>query len=154
MIKRKLLIKQYKIRSAYTLIEAVFTLIIISIMALSTGYGIKNYQQKIQEKQAMEEFKINFRDMLNYSYLYKRDSVLQYYKDRDYMAFRDVSDVGKYYHEVKLPKTLRILNSENINQYVNKKGHTRPSTIIFKSDLTNKKYTFKIQMYWGEILEE
>ncbi|APX72387.1 type II secretion system GspH family protein [Companilactobacillus allii] len=154
MIKRKSLIKQYKSKAGFTLIEAVFTLIIICSLALATSFGMKDYQQRIQEKQTLEEFKVNLRDMFNYSYLYKRTSVFQYYKDKDYISFRDLSDRDRYYHEVKLSKTLHILNSENIVHYVSREGQTSPMTIIFKSELTGKKYIFKIQMLWGEINEE
>ncbi|WP_164505001.1 type II secretion system protein [Companilactobacillus hulinensis] len=143
-----------KSRIAFTMIEAVFSLVIFSSIALATGFGIQNYQQRIEEKQTLESFKMNWHNLLNYSYLNKRNGEFIVNNDDRTMTFMDINDRKRYYHQINLPKTLHYLNKNDTELYVTGNGESRPRTVIFQSNLTKKKYTYTIQMFWGEVVEK
>jgi len=136
------------------MIEAVFSLVIFSSIALATGFGIQNYQQRIEEKQTLESFKMNWHNLLNYSYLNKRNGFFSLDRVDKVMVFQDMSDSSKYYERVTLPKSLNLISSKNIKLQINGDGESRPRTVIFQSNLTKKKYTYTIQMLWGEVVEK
>ncbi|WP_125568316.1 type II secretion system protein [Companilactobacillus insicii] len=139
---------------AFTLIESIISLAIFCTLMSVSIYGLQNYQQRIEEKQVISQFKINWHNMLNYSYLNKKYTRFFYNYDTNTMTFVDLMNKKEFSHKIKLPKTLVNTKKRDVEIYVNKDGTTRPKSIEIKSTLTHKTYRYTIQMMWGELVEK
>ncbi|WP_218016040.1 hypothetical protein [Companilactobacillus nodensis] len=148
---RKLLQHQSK---AFTLIEAVISLSIFCTLISVSIYGLQNYRQQIEEKQTINQFKVNWHNMLNYSYLNKRRTTFFYEYDTNTMTFNDYTRSGKFSQEIKLPKTLKSNRGHDITINVSENGANSPRTIELKSTATHRIYHYAIQMMWGELVEK
>ena len=139
------------IRNGFTLLETVIVLAIFSLTMAVSLYNLRDYQAKVEEKQALEWFKNNFKNTFNYCFLYQRVEELQI---NNYHKISFVSiDGHRKNHILKLPKTLSVSASDNKKYFIYDSGQAPPITITFQSKLTHREYIYKIQMGWGEIVE-
>ncbi|WP_334330298.1 prepilin-type N-terminal cleavage/methylation domain-containing protein [Companilactobacillus sp. HBUAS59699] len=150
-LEKKLLLHKNK---AFTLIETVISLTIFCTLASVSIYGIHDYQQKIEEKQIISQYKVNWHNMLNYSYLNKRRTRFFYNYDDNTMLFSDFSKRDKFDYKIKLPSTLKSTQKHDIEIYVGDEGMTGPKTIELKSSVTHRVYDYTVQMMWGELVEK
>lgn len=139
---------------AFTLIEAVISLTIFCTLASVSIYGIHNYQQRIEEKQIISQFKVNWHNMLNYSYLNGKRTRFLYDYDENTMTFTDNSNADKFFHKIKLPKTLKNTKKHDVKISVSDNGTTSPNSIEIESALTHRTYNYTVQMMWGELVEK
>lgn len=155
MVKKKILVMAMsKVRNGFTLLETVIGLTIFCALTLISLNNLKDYQARVEEKQALEWFKDTFKSAYNRAYLQNHASKL-IIQDKNEIIY-DVDKNGKNFGRHisrKLPKTLTV--SENsFNEYnIHAKGDSGSVTIRFQSTLTHKVYEYKIQMGWGEIIE-
>ncbi|KAE9565185.1 hypothetical protein FD33_GL001191 [Companilactobacillus paralimentarius DSM 13238 = JCM 10415] len=115
-------------------------------------WNLKDYQARIEEKESLEWFENSFKNEMNYSYLNQKPA---YLKIRDnHIIFGRYAISGKVVLKKKiLPQTLRNTNGP-IDYFIGRSGQSGPKTIIFESNLTHRKYEYRIQMGWGEIIEK
>lgn len=151
-----------KNRRAFTLLETVIALSISCSIFVISLYNLKEYQQRVEEQQTLEWFKNTFKSMLNYCYLNKR--AIRVHFDSNKITFNldegtNNFDPGKGINKTELkkhilPKTLKV--SENFKKIyrIDSAGEAPPMTVTFVSTLTNRTYIYKIQMNWGEIVEQ
>lgn len=149
-------------RRAFTLLETVIALSISCSIFVISLYNLKNYQQRIEEQQTLKWFKDTFKSMLNYCYLNKRAIIVHFDSnkitfnlDEGANNFDSVEGINKA--ELKkriLPKTLKVSENFKRKYRIAPNGEAPPMTVTFKSTLTNRTYIYKIQMNWGEIVEQ
>jgi len=145
-----------RVRRAFTLLETVITLTIMCTLVAISIYNIKDYQARIEEKQALEWFKSTLKSSFNYCYLHNRTAILYWLPDENSIQFDILQPSGtkKNYRKLKLPRTLRVAKKEAIHYAISQSGQAAPMSIKFHSELTKKNYSYKIQFGWGEIIEE
>nr|WP_269083226.1 type II secretion system protein [Companilactobacillus kimchiensis] len=144
-------------RSGFTLLETVISLAIFCTLAAVSIYNLKDYQAKVEERQAISWFKNTFTETLNYGYLNKRAAKFQWFTDSNTIKFISNGSLAgqqKYYKKKKLPATLRINSNAAIDYGIADSGVAPPMSIQFHSTLTNKDYSYKVQFGWGEIIEQ
>lgn len=139
-------------RQGFTLIETVIGLAIVCSLLVVSVWNLKDYQARIEERESLEWFKNSFKNEMNYSYLNRKPA---YLKIRgDHVTFGRHAVNGKIILKKKIfPKSLRNTNGP-IDYFIGKSGQSAPKTIIFESKLTHRKYEYRIQMGWGEIIEK
>ncbi|PMD70218.1 hypothetical protein [Companilactobacillus nuruki] len=145
-------------RKAFTLLETVISLTIFCSLIIISTINLKDYHAQVEEKQAIESFKNTFKSSFNYCYLNKMALKIYVDKTENIISFNAVGNGSKDLNKaiikkVKFPKTLSIVKFEN-GYTIGNSGQAAPATIIFNSQLTNKTYTYKIQLGWGEIVEK
>lgn len=143
-------------RKAFTLLETTISLGIVCSLMIISIYNFKDYQAQVEEHQALEWFKDTFKSAFDYSYLHKVATNMTIAPDAiEFNADQKTATKKEYYfHKFhKFPKSLTAGNSKR-TYTIFKSGQAAPITIEFKSDLTHKKYIYKVQMGWGEIVEE
>lgn len=148
-----------KKRRAFTLLETIISLTIFCSLVIVSFSNIGNYYQRVQEHQAIEQFKNTFNSAFNYCYLNKK-TIKLYFNRKENSIEINISNSKRTnlinertkIREIKFPKTLKIVKFQQ--QYtIHNTGFAAPMTIELKSQLTNKVYLYKIQMGWGEIVE-
>lgn len=140
------------IRNGFTLLETVIVLAIFSLTMAVSLYNLRDYQAKVEEKQALEWFKNNFKNTFNYCYLNTTSGSFSINQEEHFILFQIRDRPGKF-RKLYLPKTLVVNESRNHLYNVYLSGQAAPITIEFDSTLTHHKYIYKIQMGWGEIIE-
>jgi len=144
-----------RLRSGFTLLETVIGLAIVCAMALIATWNLKDYQINVEEKQAVEWFKNNFKTAFNYAYLNNNAATLNVNAESNRLVFTYNRNVGNRSIKLKrvFPKTLQIWSNET--QYtISNDGRARGNVVIdFTSTKTGHKYSYEIQMGWGELIE-
>jgi len=144
------------VRTGFTLLETVISLAIICLLVIISITNLKDYQARVEEKQAIEWFKNNFKNTMNYSYLNKKSASMHLDSKENTIEFvaTGISIERKYYKKRVLPDSLRLTQEGDVKYLISKSGQSAPITISFTSKLTKKIYSYKIQLGWGEIIEE
>lgn len=143
-------------KPAFTLIETTISLGIVCSLMIISIYNLKNYQARVEEQQALEWFKDTFKSAFDYSYLHGVATNLTIAPDSiEFNADQRTTGKKNYrFHKFRmLPKALKAGNSKT-TYTIFKSGQAAPITIKFKSSLTHRSYSYKVQMGWGEIIEE
>lgn len=140
------------IRNGFTLLETVIVLAIFSLTMAVSLYNLRDYQAKVEEKQALEWFKNNFKNTFNYCYLNGTSGFLNLEPENHAIRFQLMDHPGKH-KKLILPKTLSVKESKLKRYVIYLSGQAAPITITFQSKLTHREYIYKIQMGWGEIIE-
>lgn len=142
-----------KVRPAFTLLETVIGLVIVCSTIMISVYNLKDYQAHIEERQAIEWFKNSFKSTFNYCYLNHKTANVYLMQNQNRIKFDIQKDNQNKSHnkELKLPRGLKIDNQKKYIIGVN--GQGGPAVITFHSTLTNKIYSYTVQMGWGEISE-
>lgn len=138
------------------MLETTISLGIVCSLLIISLYNLKDYQARVEEYQALEWFKDTFKSAFDYSYLNGVATNMTIAPDTiEFNADQKAATKKEYYfHKFhKLPKSLTTGNNK-ITYTIFKSGQAAPITIEFKSVLTHQKYTYKVQMGWGEIIEE
>lgn len=151
-MRQALQIKQ----KAFTLLETTISLGIVCSLMIISIYNLKDYQARVEEHQALEWFKDSFKSAFDYSYLHGVATNLTITPNSiEFVANQKTASKKEYYfHKFQtLPKTLQAENSK-ITYTIFKSGQAAPITIKFDSKLTHRQYVYKVQMGWGEIIEQ
>lgn len=147
-----------RVRTGFTLLEAVITLAVVCSMAFISIYGIKDYQKRIEEKQAIAWFKNTFKDAMNYRFLANQIAQLLIDDPKNELTFsyakknQKPTDVTSH-RKMRMPKYLHLTGNHADVYYIEPNGHNDSVHFAFYSDLTHRTYDFKILMGWGEIIE-
>ncbi|WP_099974510.1 type II secretion system protein [Lactobacillus terrae] len=136
--------------NAFGMIEAIIALSITCIVLSISITGINQYKLRIEEKQFLQSFKFSWTNTLNYSYLSNSTCEMIVLTDEQKIVFKDI-DENKELNVVKIPEYIKYGNGGSKIIKIN--GSSKGYTIIFISSLSGKRYTFKVQLHWGEILE-
>lgn len=129
--------------------ETVIVLAIVCSMISITISGIKNYQARLDERIALQQFKNGWKNALNEAFLRKTYVYLSIHTDGKPIHFW--TQDGKYDQYINLPKTLAYVGRK-FDADISNTGSTSPVTMKFHSTLNNHDYVYKIQMDWGEIV--
>jgi len=142
-------------RLGLTLIETVIGLGIFCLLTTISLHNLKDYQAKLEEKQALEWFKDTFKGVYNRAYLTHQGSKM-IIENKNTIVF-DITQNGENGDKVvrrKIPSTMTVFDNSSGQHMIYGTGKSSAAKITFSSSLTNKKYIYKIQMGWGEIIEE
>jgi len=144
-----------QVRKAFTLLETVISLTIMCALVSLSVYNLKDYQARVEEKQAIEWFKNSFKSTFNYCYLHNRTAIFYWLPQKNSIQFDILQPSGseKNYRVLKLPKTLRVASNSAIHYAISQHGQGSMMSLKFHSELTHKNYAYKIQFGWGEIIE-
>lgn len=145
------LLRINKFRYAFTLIESLITLTIVCIVLLLPTIDYRQQLELQQEKLALLAFQSNWHNWINDSFLYHEVRIISVNQQTHCLKFIDPNDPPRSY-EQHLPRQLDCRLSRNFIRI--KSGEVTPQTIIFVSAATNQEYRFKVQMQWGELIEE
>lgn len=141
-------------RKGFTLLEVLLGLLIFCFLTTISLYNIKDYQARIEERQSLEWFKNTFKTAFNRAYLTGHESTFMIEKNNTIIF--DVR--GKYEKtkqiERKLPSWLSFYENSGSIYKIYGSGEGSPVTITVNSALTHKEYIYKVQMGWGEIIDE
>lgn len=141
-------------RTGTTLLEVVIGLAIFCSLVTVSLYNIKDYQARIEEEQSLEWFKNTFKTAFNRAYLTDQDSKFIIEKNNT-IIFDMRGNYKKTKHiERKLPSSLSFYENSRGEYKIYGSGEASPVTITVNSALTHRKYVYKIQMGWGEIIDE
>lgn len=139
-------------KRGFTLIETIIGLAIVCGLIAVSVWNLKDYQARIEEKEGLEWFQNSFKNEMNHSYLFHKKANLRIRENK--ITFIRYAANGKAILKKKtLPKTLKNTNGP-IDYFIGESGQSGPRTIIFTSQLTHRKYEYRIQMGWGEIIEK
>lgn len=137
-------------RKGFTLLETVISLTIFCSLTLLSIYNLKDYQANMEEHQFLQWFQDSFKSTFNYCYLHKVGGRMVF--DRDKVIFHTYDGIKTRNQSKKIPKTLKITHGAN-SYLINSFGEAEPTTVIVESNLKHRKFFYKIQMSWGEIIE-
>lgn len=127
-------------RKAFTLIETVLTLFVVSGLLLFTTTQINLYRQQTEERLFFQNFESNWHNLLNMSYLQQESFTLVLKEDRMTIITPSKYLFTRFPRSIKAaPKSIRIDHELPI----------KPASINFYSH--NKKLLrhYTIQMNWG-----
>ncbi|MGQ2375636.1 hypothetical protein [Companilactobacillus zhachilii] len=141
-------------RTGTTLLEVVIGLAIFCTLTTISLYNIKDFQARVEEKQSLEWFKNTFKTAFNRAYLTGQES--KFIIEENNTIIFDMRGNYKKTKQIKrkLPSSLSFYENSRNEYKIYGSGEASPVTITVNSTLTHRKYIYKIQMGWGEIIDE
>jgi len=144
-------------RSAFTLLETVICLGIFCLITTISLANLKDYRNQMEEKQALELFKSTFQNAYDYAYLTKQSCRFMV-DNKNTIVFNINKDNENGSFKAKiikrtLPKTMSVYENSSSEHNIFGNSKEKPLKVEISSSLTHKKYTYNIQMGWGEITE-
>lgn len=141
----KLFLKTNK-SAAFTIWEAVITLVIVCSLAILGSVYLHELRSRIVFEQSVAIFKKNLEQAGKYAVINRADLRLDYYPED-----HELTIMGEdYYRKVKFDDQLKI--SALTKYHISDNGMFTPKTIAFSDGKHTKK--IRIQMAWGKVIDE
>lgn len=134
-------------RNAFTLLETLLVLTLVTLMISFGTVSMKRTAQLSAERHFWQEMKQNWQASQARAQTNVGATNIKYINQAIRFSWVDIRNKHQYHNDIAIPATISVVSFKPLQMLPN--GYVQAGTETFHSSLTGKDYSMKVQFAWG-----